>query len=157
MLASAVSTYINRYAVRPGERAVVFTNNDSAYQAALDLANSGAAVVVVDSRAGGAGGIGDRVRAAGITVFTGHVVSDVVGRNRVRGARIASWSGDASETVESTIKIDCDLLAVSGGWNPAVHLHSQAGGRNSWDEDLQCFVPGERTQDNVSAGACNGK
>jgi sarcosine oxidase subunit alpha len=157
MLASAVSTYINRYAVRPGERAVIFTNNDSAYQAALDLANSGAVVVIVDSRAGGAGDVGDRVRAAGITVFTGHVVSDVIGRNRVRGARIASWSGDTSETVESTIKIDCDLLAVSGGWNPAVHLHSQAGGRNTWDEDLQCFVPGERTQANVSAGACNGK
>ena len=29
MLASAVSTYIKRYAVRPGTRAVVFTNNDS--------------------------------------------------------------------------------------------------------------------------------
>ena len=157
MLASAVSAYINRYAVRPGERAVIFTNNDSAYQTALDLARTDAVVVIVDSRAGGAGGVEDQARAAGVTVFTGHVVSDVIGRSRVRGVRIASWSGNPSETVKSTIKIDCDLLAVSGGWNPAVHLHSQAGGRNTWDEDQHCFVPGERTQANVSAGACNGK
>jgi sarcosine oxidase subunit alpha len=79
-------------------------------------------VVIVDSRAGGAGGIGDQARAAGVTVFTGHVVSDVIGRSRVRGVRIASWSGNPSETVESTIKIDCDLLAVSGGWNPGPAL-----------------------------------
>ena len=157
MLASAVSTYINRYAVRPGERAVIFTNNDSAYQTALDLAKTDAVVVVVDSRAGGAGGIGDQARAAGVTVFNGHVVSDVIGRSRVSGVRIASWSGNPSETVKSTIKIDCDLVAVSGGWNPAVHLHSQAGGRNTWDEGQHCFVPGERSQANVSAGACNGK
>jgi len=34
MLASAVSGYLNRYAVRPGSCAVVFTNNDGAYQTA---------------------------------------------------------------------------------------------------------------------------
>ncbi|NIV18240.1 MAG: sarcosine oxidase subunit alpha family protein [Woeseiaceae bacterium] len=157
MLASAVSTYINRYAVCPGERAVVFTNNDSAYLTALDLANAGANVMIVDSRAGGAGAAGERVRLAGIPVLSGHVVSDVVGRRRLRAVRIAPWSGDASATVENTIKAKCDLLAVSGGWDPAVHLHSQAGGRNDWSDELHCFVPGGRSQANVSAGACNGK
>ena len=58
MLASAVSCYINRYAVCPGSRAVVFTNNDWAYQAALELKAAGATVVIVDSRAGGAGADG---------------------------------------------------------------------------------------------------
>ena len=45
MLASAVSSYINRYAVCPGKRAVVFTNNDAAYGTALDLHSAGASVV----------------------------------------------------------------------------------------------------------------
>ena len=158
MLASAVSTYIERYAVLPGRRALVFTNNDSAYSAAISLAGAGAEVAaIVDSRPGGAGAAGTRAQALGIPVLVGHVVSDVAGRRRVRGARIARWNGDSRENVRSSIRIDCDLVAVSGGWSPAVHLHSQAGGRLAWDDSRHCFLPGEARQANVSAGAGNGK
>ena len=156
MLASAVSAYVNRFAVRPGKRVVVFTNNDSAYETAIDLVEAGSYVVVVDSRAGGAGSAAENAAQKGVSVLAGHVVTDVVGRRSVRGAQVAGWSGDPKYRVESTIHIDCDLLAVSGGWSPAVHLHSQAGGRNEWDRTRHCFVPGETTQANVSAGACNG-
>ncbi|MDA0680693.1 MAG: sarcosine oxidase subunit alpha family protein [Proteobacteria bacterium] len=156
MTASAVSTYINRYGVCPGKRAVVFTNNDSAYRTALDLNNAGIPVVVVDCRKSGAGSLGATADAAGITVLRGHIVSDVIGRHRVSGIRIARWDGDTQSTFDSTIRIDCDLLAMSGGWSPAVHLHSQSGGTNAWDETRHCFVPAESAQANVSAGACNG-
>lgn len=156
MLASAVSAYVNRFAVRPGKRAVVFTNNDSAYETAIDLVEAGSSAVVVDSRAGGAGSAAEKAVQKGVSVLAGHVVTDVVGRRSVRGVQVAGWSGDPKYLVESTIHIDCDLLAVSGGWSPAVHLHSQAGGRNEWDRTRHCFVPGETTQANVSAGACNG-
>lgn len=158
MLASAVSDYVTRYAVCPGRRAVVFTNNDSAYQTAIDLRRAGAAVAaIVDSRAEGAGALGSEAEDAHIPVMRGHIVTDVTGRSRVTGVRIAPWSGDASSTVDHTISINCDLLAMSGGWNPAVHLHSQSGGRNVWDESLHCFVPGESVQATLSAGAGNGK
>ncbi len=158
MLASAVSTYIDRYAVLPGRRAVVFTNNDSAYRAAISLARAGAEVAaIVDSRPGGAGELGVRAQALGIPVLAGHVVSDVAGRRRVTGASIARWNGNSRENVKSTIRIDCDLVAVSGGWSPAVHLHSQAGGRLAWDDSRLCFLPAEARQANVSAGAGNGK
>jgi len=157
MLASAVSTYIRRYAVRPGRRAVVFTNNDSAYATALDLADCGAEVVIVDSRAGGAGAPAEAAAAAGITILAGHVVTDVVGTRRVSGARVGAWDGDPEATVEPGITIDCDLIAASGGWSPALHLHSQAGGRIVWDDRLHCFVPGESRQAALSAGAGNGK
>ena len=158
MLASAVSTYIERYAVLPGRRALVFTNNDSAYSAAISLAGAGAEVAaIVDSRPGGAGAAGTRAQALGIPVLVGHVVSDVAGRRRVRGARIARWNGDSRENVRSSIRIDCDLVAVSGGWSPAVHLHSQAGGRLAWDDSRLCFLPAEARQANVSAGAGKGK
>ncbi len=77
MLASAVSTYINRYAVKPGDRAVVFTNNDSAYQAALDLKSAGAEVVaVVDCRPDSASELANTVRSAGIQVMNASVVVD---------------------------------------------------------------------------------
>ncbi len=158
MLASAVSTYIHRYAVLPGRRAVVFTNNDSAYRAAIDLADAGAEVTaIVDSRPGGAGELGARAQALQIPVLAGHVVCDVAGRRRVRGAGIARWDGDCWDTVRSTIRIDCDLVAMSGGWNPAVHLHSQAGGRLAWDNSQLCFVPSQARQAHLSAGACNGR
>ena len=156
MLASAVSTYIRRYAVLPGERAVVFTNNDSAYQTAIDLAEAGATVVLVDSRAGSAGPLAQSAGEAGVAILTGHLLTDVKGTLCVKAACIARWSGEVSSTVENTIRIDCDLIATSGGWNPAVHLHSQAGGKNVWDHDRHCFVPGETAQQAVSAGAGNG-
>lgn len=157
MLASAVSSYIRRYAVCPGQRAVVFTNNDSAYQAALDLNRAGATVLVIDARANGAGALGARAREAGIPILQGHVVCDVRGRQRVRGVRVAQWNGDISQTVTASINVDCDLLAMSGGWSPAVHLHSQAGGKNEWDAERLCFVPGQARQQCVAAGAGNGR
>lgn len=158
MLASAVSTYINRYAVSPGKRVVVFTNNDSAYQAAINASQTDSAVAaIIDSRAGGAGALGDVAEAMGIPVFRGHIVTDIVGKRHVQSVRIAKWSGDVTESSRNTIRIDCDLVAMSGGWSPAVHLHSQSGGRNEWNDDLQCFVPGKPVQDCISAGACNGK
>ena len=157
MLASAVSSYVNRYAVCPGKRAVVFTNNDSAYRTAIDLWRAGASVVIVDSRADGAGAVGSEAMDAGIPVMPGHIVTDVRGRGRINGVKIARWNGDASLTVENTVNIDCDLLAMSGGWSPAVHLHSQSGGKNFWNDDLHCFLPGETVQECLSAGAGNGK
>ncbi len=156
MTASAVNTYLQRYGVRVGQRAVVFTNNDSAYTCALNLKQAGTEVVIVDSRSGGAGSLGDAAREAGIVTLQGHVVTDVVGRQRVKGAKIAAWDGE-SATVESAINIDCDIIATSGGWSPAVHLHSQSGAKNVWDDELAAFVPGEPVQASISAGSANGK
>jgi hypothetical protein len=53
MLASAVRAYINRWAVRPGRRAVVFGNNDTVHAAAAEMAAAGIEVAaVVDARPG---------------------------------------------------------------------------------------------------------
>ena len=57
MLAGAARAYVNRYGVLPGRRAVVFTTNDSAYDAARDLADAGIEIAaVVDVRPGGGQG-----------------------------------------------------------------------------------------------------
>ena len=157
MLASAVSAYLNRYAVLPGRRAVVFTNNDSAYQTALDLHAAGveiAAVIDVRPRPGGV--LAGEVQHLGIYVAGGHAVVDVKGRKRISGVRIARLNDRGDEVSGRDRSLNCDLVAISGGWSPAVHLHSQTGAPVVYDPERVCFVPGEPLWDSVSAGSGAG-
>ena len=152
MLASAVSTYVNRYAACPGRQAVVFGNNDVIYRTALDLNDAGIAVrAVIDSRAAASGDGCNAVIARGISVRQGCVVSRAVGGKHVRAVQVYRFDGDRLGEAEDVIQ--CDLLAVSGGFSPAVHLHAQSGGRPVFDESRLCFVPGECVQSERSAGA----
>ena len=156
MLASAVSCYINRYAVCPGQRALVFTNNDHAYNTAFDLRRAGASVAIIDSRHGGAAALADRAHAEGIPVMTGSVVANARGSRRVRSVEVVHWDGRLEPLTAKPQSMECDLVAVSGGFSPAVHLHSQSGGRNTWNDEHHCFVPGDNVQESTSAGSCNG-
>ena len=157
MVASAVSTYVNRYAVVPGSRALVFTNNDTAYQTALDLADAGVSVAaVVDVRQEPGGGLPNKVREKGIEVIAGHAIVDVNGKMRVSGVEIMGLDPSGERVHGPTRRIPCDLVAVSGGWSPTVHLHAQSGGKPVFDVDRACFVPGESVQAERSAGSCNG-
>ena len=158
MLASALSGYIRRYGVCPGRRAVLFTNNDGAYRSAHDLVQAGASIsAIIDCRVHGAGAIAEPLREAGVEILQGCVVAGVSGRNRVRSVQVIPMSADAGAVNGKGRTVHCDLLAMSGGWNPAVHLHSQAGGRIDWHDARACFVPGPTRQDHVSVGACNGR
>ncbi|MEM7293237.1 MAG: 2Fe-2S iron-sulfur cluster-binding protein, partial [Pseudomonadota bacterium] len=157
MTASAVSTYVNRYAVKPGEQAVVFTNNDGAYQTAMDLHSAGVTVqALVDSRGASSSELADAVAALGIDVLRGHAVTDTRGRKRVKQVKVMQLSDSGKAVLGEPRWLDCDLVAMSGGWSPAVHLHSHAGGKNDWDEAKACFVPGATTQKAAAAGANNG-
>ena len=154
MLAGAVRTYVERYAVRPGSRAVVFANNDSAYATALALHRAGVAIAaIVDPRAGVGldGALPHAARAAGLPIVAKSVVVGAHGRLRVRAVDVAPLVGGAIR------RIDCDLVAVSGGWNPAVHLFSQARGKLVYDDALATFVPGSAPAPITPAGAANGR
>ena len=157
MLASAARAYVNRYAARPGRRAVVFTNNDSAYRAALDLARAGIEVAaIVDLRPEPSHPAADAARASGIEVLGGMAIVAVHGVRRVKAVEIMALTeaGDAVHGEARTIA--CDLVAMSGGWSPSVHLFSQSGGKLRFDEGKGCFVPGRSKQAERSAGACAG-
>ena len=120
MLAGAVRTYVNRYGVAPGRRAVIFTNNDSIQALASDLRRAGITVEAsVDVRAGE--GIVDTL-ASDDGSLGGVVIAALTGNGKPR-------------------QVACDLLCVSGGFNPTVHLFSQAQGRLRYDAGLACFVP----------------
>lgn len=150
MLASAVSTYVNRYGVMPGRRAVVFTNNDDGYRTALDLRHAGGHVVIVDPRPSAGGELPAMARAAGIERLSESQVTRVAGRLHVTAAEVRDASGAARS-------LDVDLVAVAGGWTPSIHLHSQAGGQTTFDADLQAFVPAGPAQASRSAGAARGR
>jgi sarcosine oxidase subunit alpha len=157
MLASAVSTYVNRYAVKPGERAVIFTNNDSAYQTALDLNAAGAQVVaVVDARSQSSSELANMVRSAGIEVMNSCAVVDTSGGKRLQSVQVMSLSSDGQSVSGQRRALSCDLLAVSGGWSPVVHLSSQSGAKAVWNEAAAMFIPGEPVQQQASVGSANG-
>ena len=150
MLAGAARTYLNRYAVRLGTRAVVCTTNDSAYTTALDLLASGVDVLVADARHESARA--DAVRAAGGEVRFGTVVVGTEGEPAVSAVLLGEAAGGGPVEL-----FHCDLVAVSGGWNPVVHLHSQARGTVRYDEVIAAFVPDRCVQANVSVGSANGE
>ena len=155
MLASAVSEYINRYAVRPGSRAVVFTNNDSAYGTAMDMAAAGIQVeAIVDARPAGARSTAARRR--GVEVVENHVVVNARGGRRLRAVELMPLGQDGRSVGGPRRTVACDLLAVSGGWSPTVQLHAQARGRPRYDAVKVCFGPGEPVQAERSVGACSG-
>ncbi len=146
MLASAVSAYIHRYAVLPGRRAVFLANDDSVYAAAREFARHGGEVTaLVDLRRDGAAD-GD-----GLPVLRGALPVRSLGRRHVKGLEIQSAPDGG------TRRIACDLIAMGGGWNPAVHLFSQSRGLLSWDDDFQTFVPGQSAQAERSVGAAAGR
>ncbi len=156
MLAGAAQTYVNRYAVRPGHKAVVFCNNDSGWEAGLDLSDAGIQVTLVDAREQVPAGLLEQARQRKLEFHLNHVVVTAHGRRHVRQVEIAQLNSTADGLSGGAQIIDCDLVCMSGGWNPAVHLFSQSRGRLVYDENRSCFVPGESVQAERSAGAANG-
>jgi sarcosine oxidase subunit alpha len=140
MLAGAVSTYVHRYGVLPGRNVVVFTNNDRAYQTALDLKACGAKVTVVDSRASSNGALPAAAKRQGVTVMSGAVVTAASGKWRVSSVDVASYSN--GQTGGKLQSLACDLVAMSGGFSPVLHLFAQSGGKACWNDEKACFLPG---------------
>ncbi|MDE2252115.1 MAG: sarcosine oxidase subunit alpha, partial [Gammaproteobacteria bacterium] len=152
MLASAARTYLNRYAVRCGARVVVTTNNDGAWATAFDLAAAGSHVTVIDQRATADDALREQARRAGVTVQAGASVIRALGARRVTGAIVASVDAGAG----NGRRVDCDLLCMSGGWAPTLHLTSHTGIRPVYDAGVDAFVPGGYAAGQFGAGALAG-
>ena len=139
MLASAMRDYLVNFAVAPGHEIVVVTNNDDAYRTAIALRRAGLGVAaVVDARAEVTGALPQAARAAGIRILTGSGIRKVKGGKRVKGVEICEID---SRGVAVTHRLDCDAVAMSGGWSPVVHLWSHCGGKLIWDEAGHFFRP----------------
>ena len=138
MLASAVRDYVVNFGIAAGNKTAVYTNNDDAYRTAIILNQVGIEVpVIIDARVNGGGELAERARALGIRVENGKAISKVFGKKRVVAVMICNHKNSDKDNE----KIECDSIAMSGGWSPVVHLYSHCGGKLKWDEKLALFRP----------------
>ncbi|WP_419913223.1 sarcosine oxidase subunit alpha family protein [Hoeflea sp.] len=127
MLAGSMRAYANRWAAMAGKRIAVFTNNDDGWRTASDLAEHGVGIAaVVDTREKA-----PLAAPAGASVVMGATVNDTKGRQGLK-----------SITLSNGTTVECDGLAVSGGWSPNVHLTCHQRGKPQWRADIAGFVPG---------------
>lgn len=126
MLASAVQRYAHGFGVAAGKRVALFGNNDGLLDYATAFEVAGIEVAAI------------------LDTRRGEEVIGVKGRKRVRAVQTSRG------------EIACDLLAVSGGWSPVVHLFSQSGGSISFCDKRQMFVPDKAVQQVRCVGAANG-
>ncbi|HQT86032.1 MAG: sarcosine oxidase subunit alpha [Acidiphilium sp. 37-64-53] len=151
MLADAARTYVERYAVKPGNRAVVFTAHDDAYRAAVSLHEAGVTIAaIVDLRESPEGPGLEAARAAGLPIRTHSTIIGTEGNLRVAAVSVATI-GEANAE-----RIACDLVLMSGGFTPSVHLFSQSRGKLAFDPALDAFIPGTPAEPTIAAGAASG-
>ncbi len=150
MLAGAVRSYVHRQAVAPGSRAVGFATHDEAATTAADLEAAGIAVAaIVDPRPMPSGALRAMAQLCGARLLSGSVVAEAHGGRALQGVDVLTPGG-------ARVRLDCDLLAMSGGWSPSVHLTTHLGGRPVWDDAIGAFVPGQLPPGMTVAGAAGG-
>ena len=156
MLSGAVGAYVNRYAVAPGRTAVFAVNNDAAYLDATALARSGAQVMLADLRAQAGAQVLALARDAGVQVTLATAVTHVQGARRVKSCMLAPYDiaiGAVSGPARSQA---ADLVAMSGGWTPTVHLTSHRGIKPVYRDEIAGFLPGGFDRAHFGAGAMMG-
>lgn len=142
MLSGAVRSYVNRFGVAPGKQVVVFTNNDDGWRTASDLVAKGVEVnALIDSR-----DTDPVTNLEGVRIHMNTQITGTIGRRALGAIKLSDGAIYPAE-----------CLAVSGGWNPNVHLTCHQRGRPEWRDDLCAFVPGADLPVGMAvAGAANG-
>jgi sarcosine oxidase, subunit alpha len=150
MLAGAVTRYLERYAVRAGHTMALITNNDRAYEALGGWRAAGLEIAaIVDSREAAGDAARAIIKRLGVPLFLAPGGLAVEGRSCVKAVRVVSGEGRVE-------RIACDLVAMSGGWVPSVHLYSQALGALEYEPGLHAYVPGTGPPGLYAVGAAAG-
>ncbi len=143
MMAGAVRSYLNRFGVAAGKRVTIFASTDSARATARDLVAAGVQVAAI---------IDPRPEASVVEDVPVHLGAEVVhtrGRHGLRSITVRKGA--------ESFEIETDCLAMSGGWNPTLHLTCHMNARPRWSEELAAFVPVEGAVPGLfAAGAANG-
>ena len=159
MMAGATRALVTRYGVSPGLMGVLFTNNDEAYQTAITLKKAGVGIArIIDIRDNPTGPLVEQARELGLQIAAGQAIAAVntsAGGKSVTSVKIAPYASGRGRVVDET-QIECDFVAMSGGWNPVVHLWCHNGGKLKFDDALQTFRPDFHTDPIEACGAANG-
>ena len=127
MLSTAVRRLINLYAVKPGDRAVVLTANDSGDAAADDLERAGVEIAaVIDARKG----------------------EDIAGAQGRGGVAAVVDNGGR--------RIKADLLVTATGWTTPTSLLNMAGDRPAYNPETARFLPTSLPSDVMATGGLVG-
>jgi sarcosine oxidase subunit alpha len=129
MLPDAVRRLVEDWSLRPGERAVVVTADERGREAAARLRRSG-------------------VEIAGVFDLRRERVREIVAKGRKGVLRSVEIDGRS---------MDCDLLVMSGGRQPAYSLLSQAGATIEYDHERGIFFPAEIPAGIEAAGSATGE
>jgi len=155
VLASAAREYLKVYGVLVGKKPLIFTNNDSAYETAIEFKKNGIWPIVLDTRMNPDSEIINEAKSMGIDIRFSHVVIAAKGYKKVKFGEIAKISEDKKD-LGKIEKISCDCICVSGFWTPTIHLASQSGNKTKFNEKIDAFVPDKSKQNEKTLGAANG-
>ena len=157
LLSSAIKKYADLFGVACGNKNILLTNNDSAYETAISLIQKGIKVeAVIDNREQIDSKLLYDVEKNNVKIFKGFTIVDTSGYKKINKISIMQLSKDGQKVIGSKINLSCDCLGISGGWTPAVHLFTQSGGKLTFREEDQVFIPNTYPSTQLSIGACNG-
>ena len=155
MLSSAAKEYLKIYGVLVGKKPIIFTNNDSGYETAIEFKKNGVDPIVLDTRKDPNSEIIKEAKELNINIKFSYVVVAAKGYKKVKSADIAKISDD-KKVLSNIENIKCDCICVSGFWTPTIHLASQSGNKTKFNEEIDAFVPSHSKQKETTLGSANG-
>ena len=155
MLAASARQYLRRFGVALGSRVLIATNNDSAYALARELKEAGVTVLgLADTRPRAPLELSAALKSAGIDVFAGSIPVGTAGFSGLKSVKLGHLNSDGSRVDPGEV-FDCDALAVSGGFTPALQLYAHAGGALAYDPSSGALLPVRPVHGVTTAGAAS--
>ena len=155
MLSSAAKEYIKVYGVLVGKKPIIFTNNDSGYETAIEFKKNGIDPLVLDVREESESSIVKEAKNLSIKIKFSYGVVNTDGYLKINSATIGKLNKEKSD-YEKLEKVFCDCICVSGNWTPTVHLSSQSGNKLKFDDKISAFIPNQSRQNENTLGSANG-
>ena len=154
-LSAAAKEYMKVYGVLIGKKPIIFTNNDSGYETAIEFKKNGVNPIVLDTREDQNSELINEAKDLDIKIKFSYAVIVAHGYKKVKSATIGKLNKEKID-FDNTEQIDCDSICVSGFWTPTVHLASQSGNKLKFNDSIDAFVPDKSKQNEHSLGAANG-
>jgi len=155
MLAYSAKEYLKIYGVLAGKKPIIFTNNDTAYETAIEYKKQGVDSIIIDTRSESNSGIANEAKKLGIAIKFSYGIANTSGYKKVKSATIGKLNNNKDGYIEFE-EIECDSIFVSGNWTPTVHLASQSGNKLKYDSDSDTFLPDQSRQKETVIGSANG-
>ena len=155
MLAASAREYLKVYGVLPGKNPIIFTNNDTAYETAIEFKAYGIDTIVLDTRKSSDAGVVQEAKNLGIEIKFNHGIANTAGYKKVKSATIGELT-ESKDGYKNLTIIPCDSIFVSGNWTPTVHLASQSGNKLKYESETDTFLPDQSRQKETVTGSANG-